>query len=152
MWLATWKPGIWDSHAIGAMHVRKWSLSSWKKLAWNTTIGLQTYSPSHFTTCCYPGKASLGIAIALPWGVCWDIGNHHAFRGQTKCGPDSATQVLQALSCSFALQDQVGSELDRLEQGVLEGTSYSEWAAPVIVLKPDGNLRLCGDFKVTPLK
>ena len=42
-------------------------------------------------------------------------------------------------------------ELDRLEQeGVLEKTNYSEWAAPIVVVpKLDGRLRLCGDYKVT---
>ena len=51
----------------------------------------------------------------------------------------------------FALRDRVGCELDRLErERVLKRTSYSEWAAPVVVVpKQDGNLRLCGDFKVT---
>ena len=51
----------------------------------------------------------------------------------------------------FALRERVGSELDRLEQdGVPEKTHFSEWVASVVVVpKPDGRLRLCGDYKVT---
>ena len=43
------------------------------------------------------------------------------------------------------------SELDRLESdGVIERTTYSEWAAPIVAVpKRDGRLRLCGDYKVT---
>ena len=45
-----------------------------------------------------------------------------------------------------ALCERVESELDHLEQdGVLEKTHYSDWAA---VPKLDDHIRLCGDYKV----
>ena len=49
------------------------------------------------------------------------------------------------------LREQVGKELDRLEKsGVLEKTTFCEWAAPIVVVpKKDGRLRICGDYKVT---
>ena len=51
----------------------------------------------------------------------------------------------------YALKPLVEQELDRLEQaGVLERVDYSDWAAPIVtVLKRDGCVRICGDYKVT---
>ena len=45
----------------------------------------------------------------------------------------------------------VKDELDRFEgQGVIEKVPYSDWATPVVIVrKPGGKVRVCGDFKVT---
>ena len=46
------------------------------------------------------------------------------------------------------MKERVESELER--DGVLEKTNYGEWAAPAVTVpKPDGQLHLCGDYKVT---
>ena len=51
----------------------------------------------------------------------------------------------------FALKEKIAEELRRLEKiGVLEKVEFSDWTTPIVpVLKPDGIVRICGDYKVT---
>lgn len=51
----------------------------------------------------------------------------------------------------FALQDRVSEEIQRLvREGIVEPVRSAEWAAPIVpVVKTDGRIRICGDFKVT---
>lgn len=51
----------------------------------------------------------------------------------------------------YAFREQVDKELARLEQlGVITPTSTNDWGTPLVpVLKEDGSLRLCADYKIT---
>ncbi|XP_018403039.1 PREDICTED: uncharacterized protein K02A2.6-like [Cyphomyrmex costatus] len=50
-----------------------------------------------------------------------------------------------------ALRAKVENEIDRLvKEGILEAVEYSDWATPIVpVSKVNGQIRLCGDYKVT---
>ena len=51
----------------------------------------------------------------------------------------------------FAIRDDIGHELDRLEADtIIEKVTHAEWAAPIVAVpKKDSRLRICGDYKVT---
>ena len=54
----------------------------------------------------------------------------------------------------FALREKVDKQLKKeIDMGVLEPVSHAEWAAPIVpVLKSDGSVRICGNFKMTANK
>ena len=64
---------------------------------------------------------------------------------------DAIPKFFKAISVPYAMKDKVGEELVRLkEAGVIEEVSNSEWATPIVpILKKDGSVRICGDYKIT---
>ena len=53
--------------------------------------------------------------------------------------------------CPFAINKKVEEELDRLRQlGVIRHVQFSHWVpSRVPVMKLDGRVRICGDYKIT---
>ena len=57
----------------------------------------------------------------------------------------------KARSVPYAIKPKVEKELDRLvENGTLSKIQTSDWATPIVpVIKKNGSVRICADFKVT---
>ena len=57
----------------------------------------------------------------------------------------------KARTVPYALKGKIEIKLDQLiKQGVTEPIFFSDWAAPVVlVLKKDGTVRICGDYKLS---
>lgn len=51
----------------------------------------------------------------------------------------------------YAIRHKIEEEIKRLEKlGIIEKTDYSTWGSPIVpVIKKDGQVRLCADYKVT---
>ena len=65
--------------------------------------------------------------------------------------PQARPRFCKACTVPYALWGKVEQELDRLERdGIIQHVEFSEWAAPIVpVVKTDGSIRICGDYKVT---
>ena len=52
---------------------------------------------------------------------------------------------------SLAMRKKINDELNNMaKRGILSPMKWSDWAAPMVpILKSDGSVRICGDFKVT---
>ncbi|KPJ12974.1 Transposon Ty3-G Gag-Pol polyprotein [Papilio machaon] len=76
------------------------------------------------------------------------------FKGETislKLKPDAKPRCLPVRRVPFALREKVNNEITRLlNNGRITEVEQSEWGTPVVpILKPDGSVRLCGDYKLT---
>lgn len=76
------------------------------------------------------------------------------FKGEEiilKIKPEAKPKCLPVRRVPFALRDKVTNEIIRLlKNGRIEPVKHSQWGTPVVpILKPDGSVRLCGDYKLT---
>ena len=78
-------------------------------------------------------------------------GRIKGFKANVVLKDDAIPKFLKARPIPFAVRDKVDKELDDMEAtGVIEKISHSEWASPLVVVpKPNGKVRITGDFKNT---
>ena len=79
------------------------------------------------------------------------LGTIKGVTAQLKLKENATPQFFKPRPVPFALKEKIAEELKRLERiGVLEKVEFSDWATPIVpVLKPDGTVRICGNYKVT---
>uniref|UniRef100_A0A452HI29 ribonuclease H n=1 Tax=Gopherus agassizii TaxID=38772 RepID=A0A452HI29_9SAUR len=80
-----------------------------------------------------------------------DLGSMKGITVTLNIKPDSPPKYLKARTVPYAIRPKVEADLERLvTNGVLIPVTHSSWATPIIpIVKKDGSLRICGDFKVT---
>ena len=80
-----------------------------------------------------------------------ELGTVKGIQAQIKVKPDTNPKFCKARPVPYAIKPKVEKELDRLvETGILTKVETSDWATPIVpVMKKNGSLRICGDFKVT---
>ena len=80
-----------------------------------------------------------------------DQGRMKGVQARLTLKPDAVPRFMKARSVPLALRPKVEEELHRMEKaGIVTKVDWSSWATPVVpVVKPNGKVRLCCDFKVT---
>ena len=83
--------------------------------------------------------------------LCDKLGTLNSTTAKLHVKPNSVPRFQKARPVPFAIKDALGQEIDHLEaEGILQKVKHSEWAAPVVAIpKGNGQLRVCGDYKVT---
>ena len=80
-----------------------------------------------------------------------ELGKCETFKAHITLNEGAQPKFCKARPVPYSLHAQVKQELQRWqEQGVIQPINNSKWATPVVVVKkPNGNIRICGDFKIT---
>ena len=80
-----------------------------------------------------------------------ELGLARSIQATLHVEPNCVPRFCKARSVPYALREKVEEELDRLQaKGIIEPVHFSSWAAPIVpVLKHDGRVRICGDYKLT---
>lgn len=75
---------------------------------------------------------------------------HTKGEGTLHIDPEAKPKFFKACTLPFSLKEKVEKELERLEAlGIITPVTHSNWAAPIVpVLKHDGSIRLCGDYRI----
>ncbi|UYV79891.1 hypothetical protein LAZ67_18000994, partial [Cordylochernes scorpioides] len=70
-------------------------------------------------------------------------------KGSISLRPNAKPKFFKFRPVPFSIKEKIDKELDRLEKSqIIEKVNASDWSTPLVtVIKSNGELRLCGDFK-----
>ncbi|CAC5423728.1 Uncharacterized protein K02A2.6 [Mytilus coruscus] len=79
------------------------------------------------------------------------IGRNADIKAHFMLKENASPKFVKARPVPFSVKPQMERELIRLEkQGIISNVDTSEWASPIVpVMKSNGTIRICGDFKTT---
>ena len=80
-----------------------------------------------------------------------ELGTLKGMEVQIHVPPNTQPRYFKPRPLAYSLKAKVEKELDRLQgAGLIRPVQFSDWAAPIVpIVKADGSIRICGDYKVT---
>ncbi|XP_060092259.1 uncharacterized protein K02A2.6-like, partial [Heteronotia binoei] len=126
--------------------VVKRQLTTLLGLAWFKPLGIQLVGVDHVQTSHFDG-----VCREFPEVFDGSLGSYKGPPITLPIDPMVRPIRLKARRVPFALKQKIEAELDRLTaQGVLEPVTYAEWETPIVTpVKPNGEVRICADYKCT---
>ena len=112
----------------------------WLQLNWNTVFHVQVVSPQ-LQRILDKNKVVFVEGLGMLKGI----------EAKISADPGATPKFLKARPVPYALKAKVEQELERLQkEGIMSAVDFTEWAAPIVsVVKQDGSVRICGDYKCT---
>ena len=82
---------------------------------------------------------------------CDELGTFRETTAKLRLSQGASPRFYRPCSIPFALHSRIDQALQKLvDEGILEALQFSDWATPIVpVVKPDGSIRVCGDYKLT---
>ena len=79
------------------------------------------------------------------------LGCYKGYKCSLDIGPNAEPKFFRARPVPYAMKPKLDKALDNLQRdGIISPITHSKWAAPVVpVLKQNGEIRVCGDYKIT---
>ena len=79
------------------------------------------------------------------------MGTLKGFKATIKVDHESVPKYWKPRPVPYSIRNKVDQELDRLvQEEIIEPVQFLDWAAPIVpIVKPDGTICICGDYKVT---
>ena len=80
-----------------------------------------------------------------------EIGTLKSTKAKLTLKEGNKPKFCKARPVPYAMKPKVEVELKRLEEeGILRKVKFSNWSTPIVpVIKPNGAVRICGDYKIT---
>ena len=108
------------------------------KLNWNSIFSIQEGNPQ-LQKILEAHKDILGEGLGTLKGT----------EAKIYVDPSASPKFMKPRPVQYALKAKVEKEVDRLQnKGIISPVEFTEWAAPIVV-KQDGSVRICGDYKCT---
>ena len=115
------------------------------RLDWSTIFHM------HMASEINPPSALQSVLAKYPDVFMEGLGTLKGVKAKIYVDQGAEPKNIKATSVPYALKTNVELELERLErEGIISPVEFSEWAAPIVpVAKPNGTVRICGDYKLT---